>query len=95
MNDLTIGLVCTLISVTISYLTFCKNNKKDIKSDTQEQVELRAKLDYISKGIDDIKFNDRIRDEELKKINERVIIVEEKVKVLYNKHKSNGGNEYE
>lgn len=83
MENITIPLLCTLVGAVISFLTFYKNNKKDIKGDVQEQVELRSKLDYISKGVDDIKFNDRIRDEQLKKINERLIIAEEEIKVLF------------
>ena len=44
---------------------------------------MKTRLNYNSKGIDDIKFNDRIRDEQLKKIDERLIIAEEEIKVLF------------
>lgn len=83
MENITIPLICTLLGAVISFLTFYKNNKKDIQSDVRDQVEMRSRLDHISKGIDDIKFNDRIRDDQLKKINERLIIAEEEIKVLF------------
>lgn len=83
MESLSIALICTVISATVSFLSFQKNNKKDIHNDVKERVEVKTQLDYISKGVDDIKFNDRIRDEQLKKMDERLIIAEEEIKVLF------------
>lgn len=85
METISIGLICTLLGAAISFLTFQRNSKKDIQSEVKEQVELKTKLDYISKGVDDIKFNDRIRDEQLKKINDRLIIAEEEIKILFSR----------
>lgn len=82
MQDISIALLCTILGVCVSLLTYRMNSKKDIRNDTREQVELKTKLDYISKGIDDIKLNDRVRDEELKKLNERMIIAESNIKLL-------------
>lgn len=83
MESVSIALICTLTGVVISFLTFQKNNKKDIQSDVKERVEIKTQLEHIQKGIDDIKFNDRVRDDQLKKIDARLIIVEEEVKVLF------------
>ena len=83
MENISVALICTLLGAVISFLTFQRNNKKDIQLEAKEQIELKTKLDYISKGVDDIKFNDRIRDEQLKKIDERLIIAEEEIKILF------------
>lgn len=83
MESVSIALICTLTGVVISFLTFQKNNKKDIQLDVKERVEIKTQLEHIQKGIDDIKFNDRVRDDHLKKIDARLIIVEEEVKVLF------------
>lgn len=83
MESIGIALLCSLITVAISFVTFQKNGKKDIQTEMRERVEQKTQLDYISKGIDDIKFNDRIRDEQLKKMDERLIIAEEEIKVLF------------
>lgn len=83
MENISVALICTLLGAVISFLTFQRNSKKDIQLETKEQIELKTKLDYISKGVDDIKFNDRIRDEQLKKIDERLIIAEEEIKILF------------
>ena len=83
MTEIGIPILCTILGFVISFLTFQRNNKKDIQSDTKEFVEVRTQLDYISRGIDDIKFNDRIRDDQLKNLNERLIIVESETKILF------------
>lgn len=83
MTEIGIPILCTILGIVLSFLAFQRNNKKDIQSDTKEFVEVRTQLDYISRGIDDIKFNDRIRDEQLKNLNERLIIVESETKILF------------
>lgn len=79
MENISIAVLCSTLSVLISYLTFNKNGKKDAQKQTEEQVELRSKLEYISRGIDDIKLDNRVRDEQIKTINERIIILENEV----------------
>lgn len=82
MENISVAVLCTIISITISYLSFAKNSAKDIKKETTENVELKSRLEYISRGIDDIKLDNRVRDEQIKKLNERVIIVENDLKSL-------------
>lgn len=91
METISIALICTILSVIISYLTFRKNNKKEIESETTERIEMKIKLDYISKGIDDIKLNDKVRDDNLKKMEQRLIIVEEEIKTIFKKINSKDG----
>ena len=83
MTEIGIPILCTILGIVLSFITFQRNNKKDIQSDTKEFVEVRTQLDYISRGRDDIKFNDRIRDDQLKNLNERLIIVESETKILF------------
>lgn len=83
MDNISIGLLCTILGIVISFLTFQRNSKKEIQTDTREFVEVKSQLGYISRGVDDIKFNDRIRDEQLKSLNERLIIVENETKILF------------
>ena len=91
METISIALMCTILSVVISYLTFRKNNKKEIESETAERIEMKIKLDYISNGIDDIKLNDKVRDDNLKKMDQRLIIVEEEIKTIFKKINSKDG----
>lgn len=82
MENISVAVLSTIISITISYLSFAKNSAKDIKKETTENVELKSRLEYISRGIDDIKLDNRVRDEQIKKLNERVIILENDLKSL-------------
>lgn len=83
METISIALICTVFGIIISFLTFQRNNKKDIEEKARSEAEKKTQLDYIQRGIDDIKFNDRLRDEQLKTMNERLIIVENETKVLF------------
>ena len=93
METISIALMWTILSVVISYLTFRKNNKKEIESETAERIEMKIKLDYISKGIDDIKLNDKVRDDNLKKMDQRLIMVEGEVKAMFKRINSKGGEQ--
>ena len=70
MNDFTtmFGIVATMVSIIfgvtggiIGVSSFAKNNKKSIKEETKEEtkdtVGIKSKLDYIAKGVDDIRLD--------------------------------------
>lgn len=80
METISIALACTVLGAVISFLTFQRNKGHDIRADTREEADTRAKLDYISRGVDDIKLDNKQRDREMLKMNERLIRVEESVK---------------
>lgn len=80
METISIALACTVIGAVISYATFQRNRGHDIRADTREEADTKAKLDYISRGVDDIKLDNKQRDREMLKMNERLIRVEESVK---------------
>ena len=82
METIGIPLLCTMVGLGISYSTFNKNSKKDAEESARRDAERKMQLDYIQKGIDDIRFHDRLRDEQLKNMNDRLIIVESETKVL-------------
>lgn len=80
MEDISVALLCSLLGAAISYLTFQKNNKKDIKTETREEAETKAKLDYIVAAVDEIRLDNKARDREIKDLRERVIIIESSTK---------------
>ena len=75
-----ITLLSSIIGMLIGVLTYGKNRDKDIKNDAKEDAETKAKLDYISRGVDDIKLDNKQRDREFLKMNDRLTIVEQSVK---------------
>lgn len=82
MEYISVGVLCSTISVLISYLTFNKNSKRDVQADTKERVEIKVQLEYISRGIDDVKMGNKMRDEQIKGLNDRVISMESEMRNL-------------
>ena len=80
MEDISITLVCSLLGAVIGYVTFNRNRDKDIKKDTKEEAETKAKLDYISKGVDDIRIDFKTQQRDIQELKERVIKNEASVK---------------
>lgn len=80
METISIALICTILGVTISYLTFQRNKDNAIRAETKEDAETKAKLDYISKGVDDIRLDMKLQDRKINDVIERVAKVEESTK---------------
>lgn len=75
-----IGVTFTGLGVLITYLTLRKNSDGNLKADAEKDGELKTRLDYIGKGVDDIRLDIRAQDRTLSTIAERVIRVEESTK---------------
>lgn len=80
METISIALICTILGVAISYLTFQRNKDNAIRAETKEDAETKAKLDYISKGVDDIRLDIKSQDRKIEDLKERVTRVEESAK---------------
>lgn len=85
METMRIALLCTILGVSISYLTFQRNKDNAIRAETREDAETRAKLDYISKGVDDIRLDIKTQDRKINEIIERVAKVEESSKSAHHR----------
>lgn len=84
MNYERIGILCTLGGLVIAFFSYrqgCnKNIKDDAKEDATDHTMVTTKLEYISRGIDDIRLDNKQRDREMKDMSERVTRVEESSK---------------
>ena len=84
METAIISLVCTVLGVIISYMAFQRNKTKDIRTDTKEEVEgitiVAQEIKYVSRGVDEIKYDLRDINKNMSDINERLIRVEESTK---------------
>ncbi|WP_208585756.1 hypothetical protein [Gracilibacillus suaedae] len=56
------------------------NSDHNLKSDTKNDTELRTSLQYISRGVDDIKVDLRANEKITQEVAERVTRVEESAK---------------
>ena len=74
-----------------SYIKFSNIKGRDIRADTREEADTRAKLDYIATAVDEIRLDNKARDREITEMREKVIRIEESVKSA---HKRIDGNCY-
>lgn len=80
METISIALICTGLGAVLSYLTFQRNKDNAIRAETREGAYSSAKLDYISKGVDDIRLDIKSQDRKIQDTIERVIRIEESAK---------------
>lgn len=80
METITISVICSIVAAVISIATYNRNTNKDLKKNTEEGTYTKAKLDYISKGVDDIRLDIKAQDRKIEDINSRLIRVEESTK---------------
>lgn len=80
METISIALICSIVGAVIGVATFSKNRTKDLKADTKEEAETRTKLDYISRGVDDIRIDIKAQQREMQEMKEQIIRVEESCK---------------
>lgn len=75
-----LGIVISVLGVVIAFLGYQLNKSKEIKSDGRESAELKAELGYIRRGVEDIKIDLRVNNEQLQAFGERLTRVEESTK---------------
>ena len=77
-----VGFISTIVGIILGILGYKKKSETDIREDTQKETILSTKLDYISKNVDDIKLDLKSKVERDAKIAERIVKIEESLKVI-------------
>jgi peptidoglycan hydrolase CwlO-like protein len=85
MTDVILSVTCTVIGTIIGAFTLYNQFKKDTKSDGEKDGEIKNQLNYIGKGVDDIRLDIRAQDRKIDDISERVIRVEESTKSAHHR----------
>lgn len=80
METVSIAVLCTVFGVIISYLGFQRNIRADTKSDAKESTAVAVKLDYISKGVDDIRLDIKSTNREVDSLKEKFARHDESLK---------------
>jgi hypothetical protein len=75
-----IGVLIAIGGLLMSFLTYQLNRQKETKTDTRQDAKIQAQLDYIGKGVDDIRIELRANQKDIGALNERVTRVEESSK---------------
>lgn len=71
-----VGMACTVIGGIIGVWKAKKDADKDTREDATRDTTVNVKLEYISKGIDDIRIDNKVRDKQMMEFTERLVAVE-------------------
>ncbi|SFM36430.1 hypothetical protein SAMN04487943_11525 [Gracilibacillus orientalis] len=74
------SILIAALGVLIAYLTYQSRRSTTTKNDTKESAELKAGVDYIRKGVDDIRIDLRSNEKQMNALSERVARVDESTK---------------
>lgn len=80
METVSIAVLCTIFGAVISFLGFQRNIRADTKADAKESTSVAVKLDYISKGVDDIRLDIKSTNREVDRLKEQVARHDESLK---------------
>ena len=85
--DLTvlISISSALLGMFIALYKKKKDSKEDTEKKATEQTIVSTKLDYISKGVDDIRLDMKAQDKKINGVVERLIKVEESTKSAHHR----------
>lgn len=75
-----IGLVSTISGVAFGYMANQRATKKETKDDTKDHTELKTNLDYIRRGVDDIRIDLKAQESKVSDLAGSVIRLEESTK---------------
>lgn len=85
METISIAMVCSIIGVFGTLWSINRNRTKDIQNNTKEDAIFSTKLDYISRGVDDIKLDNKARDRQIQDLAKDLIEVKQSVKSAHHR----------
>ncbi|EOU1596836.1 hypothetical protein EHZ13_14950 [Clostridium perfringens] len=80
-----VGVVGTVSGIYFGFWKAKKDEQKTLKEDTVQDTVVATKLDYISKGVDDIRLDIKAQDKRISDVVERLIKVEESTKSAHHR----------
>ena len=83
--NIEVTLLCTVVGALLGYMTYKKKTEQDIENNASHKTLLATKLDYISKGVDDIRLDIKAQDKSIKDLTVRVVKCEESTKSAHHR----------
>lgn len=75
-----IGAAGTICSIFFGYVGYQRGLKTDVRSDAEIETTLRTDMEYLKRGVDDIRIEQRAQGQRMDALVERVTRVEESSK---------------
>ena len=83
--NIEVTVICTIMGAILGYMSYQKKNQKDIENDAAQKTALSTKLDYISKGVDDIRVDIKSQDRSIRDLTVRMVKCEESTKSAHHR----------
>ena len=80
-----VGILSAITGIVLGIWKNKKDGEKSLKEDTVQNTVVATKLDYISKGVDDIRLDIKAQDKRISNVVERLIKVEESTKSAHHR----------
>lgn len=80
-----VGILSAITGIVLGIWKNKKDGEKSLKEDTVQDTVVATKLDYISKGVDDIRLDIKAQDKRISNVVERLIKVEESTKSTHHR----------
>jgi hypothetical protein len=71
------------LMLVIAFLGYQLNKQKETKSETRQDARIQVQLEYIGKGVDDIKFDLKASERQMGVQSNQIARVDEAVKSLH------------
>lgn len=75
-----IAIIGTLSGVVLGWIARSNDNRRETKQEAKSEMSLKMDVEYIKRGIDDVRFEVRSQKQQLDSMNERLTRVEESSK---------------
>lgn len=82
METISITVISALMGILATIYTTQRTAKKDAQQHTSDSVSMREEIKYISKGVDEIKYDTKSLNQAFSAMNERLARAEEQIRTL-------------
>lgn len=84
MDKISIAAISAIISIIATIWALNRDSRRDTRQEVETNVTVKEEIKYISRGVEDIKYDTRSLTSTISGMNDRLIRVEESAK---NAHK--------
>ena len=85
MDNTTITIISTILGAILGIIGAINYYKSKVQQDTTCNTQMKSQLDYISKGVDDIRLDIKAQANKINDIDIRLARVEESTKSAHNR----------
>lgn len=85
MNEISVGLICSVVGAIVGFLGFIRFYKKDTQEEASCNTKLGIDMEYIKRGVDDIRLDIKAQDRKISGLSERLVRVEESTKSAHHR----------